>query len=191
MENIILPQSFSLIKSLFFIITTTTVIFTIKFWSSAVRLRNFYTQPSIIILGRNTERSPLITKLSKTKVIPYPENNEIKFSISNIKNKKLLFIEMPISLIKQKEIVDLFNKINLKGMILFSDKPESIELMKKQIKELESINALLENKPNFFVVDSLGELSANGKRKYEILDNRIENIDILKEKLASSINLDS
>ena len=94
---------------------------------------------------------------------------------------------MPISVIKEKRLLDIFNKVNFKGMIFFLNDSKSFKMMENQIKEIESINTLLDGKPNFFVVDNLGE-SSEVNKTYKVFVNNDENIEMLREKLASIIS---
>ena len=178
--NIILPQTPSLINSLLFVLGTATVIFTIKFWLSIIQLKRLQDRPSILIIEDKIGGS-LLNKIVKGKISNFPTNKNIKFGISNLENK-FQFIEIPIFSIKDKSILELFDKINLKGMILSLDHSKSLEAIENEIKK---IGFPLDSKPKFLVVNELDKLDLDGKSEEDIFENKEEDIELLRKKLIN------
>jgi len=187
--NLILTENFSILGSLSIIIGLTTAIFIIKSILLLIKMRNFYKTPSVLILDSGQKNPQFINRLSESKVFSHPENDKIKFSVSNINNKKIQFVETPFTSIEEEKSLDLLNKLKFKSFVFLLENLKTSDELENQLKKMKIFKPNSEKKMNYFVVDNIdGKLNIDGKFSYEIIENKDENICILKNKLVSTIS---
>lgn len=173
--NLILTESFSIVGLLSIVIGVTTTIFIIKSILLFIKMRNFYKTPSVLILDSGQKNPQFINRLSESKVFSHPENDKIKFSVSNINNKKIQFIETSSSLIEEEKGLDLLKKLEFKSFVFLLENLKTSDELENQLKKIKIFKPDSEKKMNYLVVDNIdGKLNIDGKFGYEIIEKKMK-----------------